>query len=152
MKEEITTTTILTTIKNIAYIPAILLGLSLDSYFILIAFMTLDIVLGIARTAVIYGGSHIRSFRLSVGVLSKLTLLIVPLLVVWTGKGVGLNLLFVAQWALGVLILAEAYSILGNIHAIRIRKDVPEFDVVSWLLRKIQVALLGILQKSVENK
>ena len=135
-----------TIIKNIAYIPAILLGLSLDSYFILAVFMSVDIVLGITRTIVIYGGKHFRSYRLSVGVISKLMMLIVPLIVVWTGKGVGLDLLFLAQWSLGALILAEAYSILGNIHAIRIRRDVPEFDAISWILQKIQITLISIIK------
>ena len=143
MTESLSTATL---IKNLAYIPAILLGLSFDSYSILVVFMTIDIVLGITRTAIIYGGRHVKSYRLSVGVISKLLMLIVPLLVVWTGKGVGINLFFLAQWSLGALILAEAYSVLGNIHAIRIRKDVAEFDVFSWILQKIQMILIKILQ------
>lgn len=147
----ITTTSTTTTLKNLAYIPAILLGLSVDSYFILVVFMTVDIILGITRTAVVYGGRHIRSYRFSVGIISKLLMLIVPLLVVWTGKGVGINLFFLAQWSLGALILAEAYSILGNIHSIRLRKDIAEFDVVSWILQKIQVTLIRILQTQRED-
>lgn len=143
MTESVSTITIL---KNIAYIPAILLGLSFDSYFILVVFMTVDIILGITRTYIIYDGSHIKSYCFSIGIISKLLMLIVPLLVVWTGKGVGVNLFFLAQWSLGALILAEAYSILGNIHSIRIKKDVPEFDVVSWILQKIQVSLIRLLQ------
>lgn len=151
MREEVATATTITFLKNIAYIPAILLGLSFDSYFILVAFMTVDIILGITRTAVIYGGRHIKSYRFTIGIISKLTMLIVPLLVVWAGKGVGVNLVFLAQWTLGALVLAEAYSILGNIHAIHIRKDVPEFDVVSWILKKIQTSLIRILQTERED-
>lgn len=141
-------TTIFTTIKNLLYFPAILLGLSLDSYLILVVFMSIDIVLGITRTYVIYGGKYIKSYRFAVGVLSKLLMLIVPLLLVWTGKGVGINILFIAQWSLGALILSEAYSILGNIHSIRVKKDLPEFDAMSWVLQRIQLFLIHILQNS----
>ncbi len=151
MQEETTLVTTFTIIKNALYLPVILLGLPSESYTILGVFIGIDMILGIARTGIIYGGKHIRSYRFSVGLISKLLMITVPLLVVWTGRGVGINLFVIADWSLRALILSQAYSIFGNIYAIHIRKDVPEFDAVSWILRKIQVSMLSLLQNGIET-
>lgn len=140
----ITTTSFL---KNLGYIPAIFVGLSLESYAILAVLMVIDTLFGITRVAVIYGGRHIKSYKLIAGLLSKLTVLTIPLLMVWAGRGAGLDLLFVAQGTLGVLVLAEFYSILGSVYAIRVRRDVAEFDAVAAVIRTVQRLIENIIKK-----
>lgn len=138
----------LTVAKNLGYIPAFLLGLSTESYAILGAFMAIDMLLGIARVYTINGGVHIKSYKAKAGVISKLTILALPLLIVYLGKGVGLNLLPLAQWAIGAFLLAEFYSIVSNIYSIRLGKDIEEFDAVSFILKKIQKVIERLLLES----
>lgn len=135
-------------IKNVGYIPAILLGISTQSYAILGAFMFLDTVLGVTRVYINHGGRHIRSYKMTAGIISKICVLLVPLLVAWAGKGVGINLIAFAQWTVGALILAQFYSIISNIYSIHLRRDVDEFDAVSWVLRRVQIMIERLLKES----
>lgn len=134
--------------KNLAYIPAILLGLSQESYVILAVFMCIDTVLGIARVYVVHGGQYIRSYKMTAGIISKLCILLVPLLIAYMGKGMGLNMLWLAQWSLGALLLAQFYSIIANIYSIRVSRDIEEFDAMSWVLRRIQKIIEKLLLES----
>lgn len=138
--------------KNLGYIPALFFaGLSGEAHIILAVLMVVDTIFGVIRVYVVYGGEHIRSYRLSAGVLSKLTVLGVPLLIAWGGRGAGLDFLFLAQATLGVLCLAQLYSILGNIYSIRVRRDVKEFDAVAFILRKVQLLIERILKDETKN-
>lgn len=147
--EAITTTAVL---KNLGYIGAVFLGISLHSYAILAAFLVIDTLLGIVRVATVHGGRAIKSYRLVSGLMSKMTVILVPLLIAYTGKGIGMDLHYLATSALSVLILAHAYSILGNIHSIQLGRDVYEFDAVSWTLTKIQLAIEKLLKNGAPDK
>lgn len=138
--------------KNLLYIPIFFLGLSMKSFGILAMFMLLDVITGMVRAYVVHGGSSIKSYRLGAGILSKLCIILVPVLVVWGGEGANIDLLMVAQGALSVLILAELYSILGNIQSIRLRQDVMEFDAVNFLILKLRDYLEGVIKKDHEHK
>ena len=129
-------------VKEAAYIPAALLGIAPDTYAILAVFMFADFLLGIARTVLLHGPSSFKSYKLISGLVSKLLVLCTPLMVVWAGRGAGIPLLFVAQWSIGVMVLAQAYSIMGHINAIRTGKDTTEWDAMGW----IQQSLRDILE------
>lgn len=139
-------------IKNLFYIPAFLLGLSPESYFILSVFMLVDLLLGITRSVVLHGWQSIKSYKLTAGVISKLVVLTVPLIVVWAGRGSGIDLTFLGQWSIGVLVLSQAYSMLGHINAIREGEEKTEWDAVSFLLKKIRGILENILVDSHNDK
>jgi len=134
--------------KHAAYVPLFLIGLSFESYAILGVLMAADVFTGIIRTAVINGWTSVKSRRLSSGIIAKVVIVGVPLVLVWAGRGAGIDLLPVAKGALGMLVLSEAYSILGNIHAIYLRQDVPEFDAISFVLKKIR----GIVERVVKSR
>lgn len=129
-----------------AYILAFIAGIDLHTYIILAAFMLADLVLGVSRVGMIHGGNAIKSYKLISGICSKMLVLCIPLVVVWAGKGANIDLLFLAQGALGMLVLGEAYSILGNINSIRLGRDMAEFDVVSSILGSVQNLFEAILQ------
>ena len=145
MHEPITAGTI---IKHIGYIPAIVFGLSTHSYAILALFILVDTFTGVLRAGVLHGWREVTSFKFTTGLISKLLVIIIPIMIALCGKGVGLDLTFVAQSSIGMLILAQFYSILGNIHAIKIRKDVREFDAVSWVITHLQSVVEKILKDS----
>lgn len=137
--------TTLTLIKNLGYIPAFILGLSTESYAILAGLMMLDTITGVIRAGVVHGWRSVNSHNLSFGILSKMCLILVPLIVAIAGRGSGVDLTLVAKGALSMLILSEAYSILGNTQAIRIRKDIVEFDAINFLLTRLRKGLEKLL-------
>lgn len=141
----IMTTATTSTLKNLAYIPAFLLGLSFEAWGILAVFMIVDTILGIIRSMTLYGAHSFTSRLLAHGVVSKCLVLFVPIILVWTGRGVGFDFLPVAKGTLSVLVLAEAYSILGHVQSIRTKKDIKEFDAVSMVLKGVRETLEKML-------
>ena len=126
-------------VKNAMYLPAILVGLSLHNYWILAVMLLLDVITGAWRSAVVNGPDSLTSWRALNGLFSKFLFLLIPLVVAYMGRGMGLELVAVAQSALGLLIFATGYSIIGNIYGIRSGRVVREFDAVrvilTWLER-----------------
>lgn len=137
--------TTMTLIKNLGYIPVFILGLSTESYTILAGLMILDTITGVIRAGVVHGWRSVNSHNLSFGVLSKMCLIATPFIVAIAGRGAGVDLTLVAKGALSMLILSEAYSILGNTQAIRIRKDIQEFDAINFLLIRLRKGLEKLL-------
>ena len=138
-------------IKNFAYIPALLIGLSMESYVILAVLMLIDTLFGLIRVGIIHGARNIKSYKLIAGALSKITVIALPFILVWAGRGAGLDFTPIAQATLGVLVLAEIYSIVGSMYAIRVKRDVPEWDAVSWILRSVQKVIENIIKKDVSK-
>ncbi len=145
-------TTTFVTIKNLLYVPAFLIGLSPEGYAILATLMCIDTLTGMVRSYVVHGGTSIKSYKLGIGVLSKLCIIGVPLLVVWAGRGSGIDLLVIARGALSMLVLSETYSILGNLQSIKQRKDVMEFDAVNFILKRMRSALEALIKDQHETK
>lgn len=137
----------LTFMKNVGYVPMLLLGLSGQSVLILAVFMLVDTVLGATRVGIVHGVKYVKSYKATVGLISKLCVLSVPLFTVWAGKGIGIDLFILATGTINVLILAQFYSIVSNIYSIYLRKDVEEFDAVSWVLRRVQM----LIEKMIKN-
>lgn len=116
-------------------------GLPLEAFTIFGLLIILDVLTGVIRAGVVHGWRHVTSSKLTSGLVSKLLVILIPLVIAWAGKGSGVQLTFLAEGALSVFILAEAYSVLGNIHSIRIKKDVKEYDAVAYILNKIRTVM-----------
>lgn len=132
-------------LKNALYLPSFLIGLSPESYLILAVFMGIDLFFGLVRTATLHGMNSIKSYKFTAGIISKLMVLTVPLIMVWAGRGAGFDFTFLGQWAIGALVLSQAYSILGHVNAIRLGEERTEWDAVSFILRKLRTGLEAML-------
>lgn len=126
--------------------------ISPEGYWILGVLMIADTITGVIRSGVIRGWQSITSKELSIGVLAKGTLILVPLLIALAGKGIGFDLTFLATSTLNILILAELYSSISNIESIRRRKDVLEFDAVNYMLDKIRTLLEQTVKRETYEK
>ena len=140
-------------LKNSSYIVAFMassqyLGLVPESIAILAGLIILDIVTGIFKSGILYGWQTIRSSRLASGTLAKMLLLLVPTSLALAGKGVSLDMSAVAQSAITVLILSQAYSVIGNVHAVQTGTDKNEFDAVAFILRSVRDLLERFMEKS----
>lgn len=140
------TLTPMAALKNLSYVAAFIsaaawLGFEPESITIFMILMTLDIVFGTIRAGVVDGWRSVRSALLSRGVVAKLLLLGVPVTCALAIKGVGYPPEILAQGVVNVLILSEAYSVLGNIHSALSRAPKNEFDAVAYVLSLIKTLL-----------
>lgn len=152
-------------VTALSYIPVCLIGLSLEKYAILALFIGLDMFTGVMRDVVIAAknsphtsgwllwldaGRAISSTTFTAGIIKKFIILIVPLIIVFAGIANDIDLVSVGKVFLGGLILAEAYSIIGNIYSIRTGKKQPEFDGVVYIIQKSLDLLRKLITSNVK--
>lgn len=142
------------TIKSILYGPFIALfaytGLSSELAGILTALILLDLFTGIIREYVM--GCRITSRMIWIGTSSKLLLILIPVIVILVGKGANVDLLLLGKFTMSAFIVAEGYSIIGNIMQIR-KGDVTidEQDAITSIIKgiegKFKLILATLMQK-----
>jgi phage-related holin len=121
------------------------LGLNLIQFIILTALMLLDFLSGIAKA---YRIDTIRAHSIRIGITGKLLYLLVPLVIALALKGMNITEFgsWIISFSVNALILAEAYSILGNIYTFKTKKSVEQIDAVSYILRAIKNQLDKFLE------
>ena len=120
-------------------------GLPIEQVSILGVLLALDYFTGIGKSLVI--GRPVTSRIGWVGLLSKTSILIIPLVLALMAKGVGIEFVGFVEYSISLLILNESYSVLANIYAIKEKKELPEWSVIELILRKIQEAAESLLEK-----
>lgn len=133
-------------IKNLGYVAIFFassayLGVNAETVMILSGLILMDVLTGVIKSFVVYGGPSLKSSRLASGVLAKLLLVLVPITLALAGKGVGMDVGALAQASISVLCLSESYSIIGNIHSIQTGQEKVEFDAIAFILRGLRSVL-----------
>lgn len=111
-------------------------GLPSEAVVILAVLICIDFATGIGKSLAI--GRPITSKRMRIGLISKLGLLLVPLVVALAAKGLTQDLVWVVDYVVNLMILSEAYSIIANVYAMKKGKEAPEWDVMSIILKQIK--------------
>lgn len=121
---------------------AILVYLGLDSevFSLFALLLLLDYISGIAKAKVL--GVAITSNRMKYGLISKISLIIMPITLAIGAKAAGADFTHVLAVSMNILIVSEVYSVIGNVYAIRTREELPEYDVVASLGKKIRTVLI----------
>ena len=145
-----------TLIKNFLYIPAFLMAVGIPeqaawSIVALTILMVVDFFTGILTSYKIDGRCAITSRKMTMGAVAKLLIVLIPFVLILAAKGVGYDLVVLVQGAISMLVLAETYSIIGNIHAFKTGKRSKEIDAVSFVLKKIKDMVFVLLSKSTDN-
>lgn len=130
-------------IKILLYVVFAYLGVEVESFAILMAFMCLDSVLGAVKAMRL--GERFSFKKMLWGFTLKLCFLIVPLVIALLGKSIGYNLHSVVNVTISILTVAEAYSIIGNIYAAKNKVKVEKLDAISILLLNLRKAIKGLL-------
>lgn len=112
------------------------LGIPDKQLTILGVLMAIDVMTGIAKAYWIDPRS-ITSHALGVGILKKFLTVILIYTLALVGKGVNIPPAHFMEWGLSILIMAEWYSAIQNIYAVRTWKVLPEYDVISIILKKL---------------
>ena len=114
-------------------------GLPIEPAVILGVLMLIDFIFGIACAKATK--TPITSHRMRVGMLSKATLLTIPLVMALAAKGLGADFYYLVTWIVYVFILSEVYSIVSNAYTIKTGKHAPEWDAISFILARLRAVL-----------
>lgn len=116
------------------------LGLNAETFFLFSLLLLFDFITGIGKARAL--GHNITSDKMKYGIISKMSLVIIPLVLGIAAKAMQMpseNILFIGM---NILILSEAYSIIGNVYAIRTKDELPEYDALALLGKKIRSMLI----------
>lgn len=111
-------------------------GLPLAPGVILTFIMLLDFVSALAKCYVLE--RPITSRKMKSGVLSKMLMLLVPLVMALTASAIGMDLVWFVTWVVNLMILGEAYSFISNVHAVKYKRELPEWNVLAILTRRLR--------------
>ena len=121
------------------------LGLDAQKLTILIILMCMDMLTGTIKAYKI--NENITSRRWIAGFLSKLVVLIVPFTIALMAKGVDFDVKWFIGFSLSIMVIAEAYSILGNIYTFKTGEAVAEIDAVSAIIKVLRNFLENMIER-----
>ncbi len=88
-----------------------------------------------------------------IGISAKMLLILIPFVVILVGKGSGVDLLAFGKITLSIFIVAEGYSIIGNIIQIRQKdKTIDEQDAITIVIKSIEAKLKKIISILMEKE
>ncbi len=134
----IETYTLKTILVNFLYLPLItmLVWLNLDvhSFEVLFYLLMLDFFVGMAKSKRL--GEDITYSRFVGGIFGKFFVLLVPITLALTAKGININLSSFVMGAVYAFIVAEGISILSNILSYRQRKRIRKPDLINLAIER----------------
>ena len=134
------TSTLVEWIKTLGYFVAVFtfdyLWIPEQQFAILWILMVIDTITGISK-AYSVDPQSITSHALGKGVLKKFITVILVYTLAVLGMGVWIPPEHFMEWGLSLLIMSEWYSALQNIYAVRTGVVLPEYDVISIIIKKL---------------
>ena len=122
------------------------ISIPVASFYTLTLLMMFDFILGIGKSYKMC--IPITSYRMKLGVISKLGMLIIVISfgIVATHSGIVIeNMQTYLQWALALFMLSELYSIVSNVYAMKKGEELPEFEVLSLLGGRLKLFMERIM-------
>lgn len=112
---------------------------------ILVILMCIDMLTGTFKAY--RTKENITSRRWIAGFLSKLVVLLVPFTIAIMAKGVDFDVKWFIGFSLSIMVIAEAYSILGNIYTFKTGEAVAEIDAVSAIIKVLRNFLENMIER-----
>lgn len=138
-------------IMNFLYIPLItFINTNGEQIFILIVLMSFDFVTGIMKSRKLC--KRFTRYKLETGFYIKFGTLLLPFLFAFTSRGIGYDITAFISFFLGITIIIEFYSIIGNIYTIRTGKELEDKDLLSFALLSIRKKTEEELIKKMKDK
>ncbi len=144
-------------VKAFFYILGALIGASLDYagietslLYTLTGLMVADWITGILKAWKL--GLPITSKRSNKGIIEKVCLLVIPIAIAFTLKGVNIEMNLTIRAAFTMLIVAELYSLVGNCYCIYTGADEKEYDAVTAVLKFIRAGIFKVLRNFMKDK
>jgi len=115
------------------------LDISVQSMFLYFVLLIMDLVSGVIASFVLY--ESVTFSRFYSGILTKILLLMIPIVVAILVKIQGDSLLWFITWVILVLAASEGISFVNNVQKARRKKPLPEFDGISLISTKLRELL-----------
>ena len=112
---------------------------------ILVVLMCIDMLTGTFKAY--RTKENITSRRWIAGFLSKLVVLLVPFTIALMAKGVDFDVKWFIGFSLSIMVIAEAYSILGNSYTFKTGEAVEEIDAVSAIIKVLRNFLENMIER-----
>jgi len=136
---------VVTVVKMAVYSFFVYLGIDGDVVQVLFILMCIDTVLGATKAVVL--GNKFSFTKLLWGIVTKLSVLIIPLVIALVAKGLSFDFSWFVVAILNILIAAEGFSTISNILSIKSKKNVENVDFISMLLKAIREGLHSIINR-----
>ena len=131
--------------KTTMYLLFVYLGIETGIVKVLFWMMVLDSIFGIIKALRL---KQQFSFKvLGWGMVSKLTLLVIPMVLALMGKGLSFDFNYFVVAVINILIVNEGISCITNMMTIKSGKKIENTDYITKLLEAIRKGLATILQK-----
>lgn len=144
--------TLLNFTKTALYLTFVYLGIETRIVEVLFYMMALDSIFGIVK-ALRLGNKF--SFKiLGWGMVSKLTLLVIPMVLALMGKGLSFDFNYFVVAVINILIVNEGISCITNMISIKSGKKIENTDYITKLLEVTRTALMNIMKRifaTIEN-
>lgn len=134
---------VVATMKTFMYGIFIFLDIDVNIVKILAILMSVDTVLGIFKS--IRLKRKISFKKLVWGMITKVSVLIVPMILALVAKTLSFDFTWFVNAVLNILVLAEAFSSISNIISIKEGKEVQNQDFITKLLNTVRAGLSKII-------
>lgn len=109
----------------------------------LVALMVIDTIAGAIKILII----NYREFsfkRLILGWVSKIALFFIPFTIAILGKGLGYDLRMLVDISVKILLVSESISIVSNVLAMKTKKEVEDFDLITKFLKVLRAYFIKL--------
>lgn len=117
------------------------IGIDAALFFWFAMLLIMDYVTGLFKAYAI--NESITSNKMKYGIVSKLSIVIIPVALAIGAKALGADFDSILKVGMTMLILSEIYSIISNVYAIRYNIELPEYDVLAIIGKRIRHMLLN---------
>lgn len=137
-------------LKLLVYALFMYLNVNVESITILAVLMGTDTFFGSVKVFRI-DYKQFKFKKLLLGFISKVAFLLIPLVVALAGKGLGYKLHMFVDLSIKILIASETISIISNAIAIKTKKDVEDYDIITSLLKYLRNIFIKISEAFLSN-
>lgn len=133
-------------IKYLLYALFLYLNIDTDIFKVLLTFMVLDTIMGVLKVI----RMNYREFSFSEllwGLVSKMGILIIPLLVALLAKGVGQDLNIGVMLIVRILIVSEFISVISNVYTFKTKTEVKDIDIFTMLFKFLRNSAYELITK-----
>lgn len=133
-------------LKYLLYVVFVYLDIEIDIFKVLMSFMLIDTISGAIKVLRI--NYRMFSFkRLIWGLVSKMGILIIPMVVALLFKGIGQDMGVGTMLIVKILIVSEFISTISNIYTIKTGVEVRDIDIFTMLFKFLRGSALRLLTK-----
>ena len=116
------------------------LGLDGEAFLLFSILLFIDYVTGVMKARTL--NHSITSNKMKYGIISKFSLMFIPIVLAIGAKALDADFSSVLLVGINILVLSEVYSIIGNIYTVRTKEELPEYDAVAAVGKKIRTTLI----------